>query len=262
MSQQPGALKGGVRPPRKPPFLPLLFPVMALAGAVYVFVYGNQDKLPSDFPLLGAGLLFGAIVVLLPLRSPWIFLAALIGSCLSFFIVGMPALAWNLGLIVGMLTGIGLQEMRIEMRKNARTGEWFLGYRGFNSVSEIWQAAVTELQAMDGGRKARHSLLIEHGSAHLQISGSITTGLVCHRNPDVDHQDTWAVLIVDQSSSGAGSGFQVTAPQGNSEPVVFVHGLSTAEKALNDFLANPDEIPGPPNWKTGIPKSAVPKVRW
>ncbi|MCC9205184.1 hypothetical protein [Arthrobacter sp. zg-Y769] len=264
MSQQPGALKGGVRPSRKFLFSPLIFPVTALAGAVYVLLNGYQGMLRPDFPLLGAGLLFGAVFILLPIRSPWIFFPVFVGSFMPVFIVGMPGFVWVLGFIVGMLMGIGLQEVRIARRKNARQGEWFLGYRGFNSVGEIRQAAVTELSAMTGGRKAKPAILIEHGSAHLQISGSITTGLVCHRNPDVDTQETWAVLIVDRSSSGtaADSRFRVTAPQEYEEPVVFVHDLSMAEKALDDFLTTPDEIPGPPNWQTGIPKNAVPRVRW
>ena len=261
MSQQPGSLKGGVRPPQKSLVASLIPPALFAAGSVYLVLQMGLEKSPYGFPAVGAGLLFGTVFMYVRFRSVLLFLAIFIATFLPIFVVGALALGWNCAAMGGMLAGIALREAQIAKRRNARVGEWFIGYRGFSSVSDAWMAAMTELRAMEGGRKGMSPLLVEHGSAHLQFSGSTANGFYCHRNPNVDNQDGWALMIASAGGS-ADPRFSAAVPNGETHPVSYALDIGMAEKALNNFLANPYEIPGPPQWETGIPQKAVPRVRW
>jgi hypothetical protein len=96
----------------------------------------------------------------------------------------------------------------------------------FASGAEAREAATAALRALDGDASAH--VYVEHGSARFEVAGSAGKGLVCHRNPDVSTDVSWAVLVrIDQAADNS-----VEVPMGDVKgflPLWLVQDLPSVE---------------------------------
>lgn len=221
-----------------------IFGAVVLIGTVALMLFGKNPQVSDDIGPLLAGL--AVSIYLFRFGVPWVWLNFLLLA--SFLVVGLllgqPGLMWMGGYVAGSQFGVA---WRLAVVQPKVRSEWTVNGRGIGTLTEARKVAQEALHSLDGDKRAR--VVVEHGSARFEVAGTLPSKLVCHRNPDADDENSWAIL----SRTGHASDESVEVPMGRMKgfiPSQFVHDIGPVEAALEDFLKNPKPQPLRREWNT------------
>lgn len=216
--------------------------VVILTGTVALMVFGVNKQQPQEIGALLAGL--AVSIYLFRFGTAWKWLSFLILA--SFFVVGLPlgqpGIFWMGGYVSGSNLGAA---WRLAALRDKVKAAWVVNAQGFNTVTEARRAARAALRSLDGDKRER--LIVEHGSARLEVAGTVASKLVCHRNPTAEREDSWAIMSRPEEVTHQ----SVEVPMGPMKgfiPSQFVHAVGPVEVALEDFLTNPRSESLGPEW--------------
>ncbi|GAA3665492.1 hypothetical protein GCM10023081_00410 [Arthrobacter ginkgonis] len=238
-----------------------VFGVVLLCATLAFVLFGRLEAPWQAFAALAAGTALGIWLFRFGSRHAWVSLLCLFGAlavCVVLFMnadtVGSAGIAWIGAFVAGTNLGaawrLAATKPTASAARAAKGAEaaWEVDGQEFASVAEARKVASAALRALDGNASAH--VYVEHGSARFEVAGSAGTGLVCHRNPDVSKEASWAALVrTDQAADNS-----VEVPMGDlkgSMPSRVVHDLPSAEAALSDFFKTPESTPSGPEWLTG-----------
>ena len=239
----------------------LVFGVLLFCATLAFVLFGRLEAPWQAFAALAAGAALGIWLFRFGSRHAWVSLLSLFGAlavCVILFMnadtVGSAGIAWIGAFVAGTNLGaawrLAATKPKASASRAAGAAEaaWEVDGQEFASVAEAREAAGAALRALDGNASAH--LYVGHGPARFEAAGSAGTGLVCHRNPDVSRDASWAVLVrTDQAADDS-----VEVSMGDvkgSMPLRLVHNLPSAEAALSDFFKAPEATPSGPGWLTG-----------
>lgn len=236
----------------------LVFGVAVFCATLALVIFGRLEAPWQAFAALAAGAALGIWLLRFGSRHAWVSLLCLLGAlgvCVVLWInadtVGSAGIAWIGAFVAGTNLGAAWSlaaKKPKESAAKAATPAWEVDGQEFASAGEARKAASAALRSLDGNASAH--LYVEHGSARFEVAGSAGTGLVCHRNPDVSKDASWAVLVrTDQAADDS-----VEVPMGDVKgfiPLRLVHDLRSVEAALSDFFKTSGSTPSGPEWLTG-----------
>lgn len=235
-----------------------VFGVVVLCATLAFVLFGRLAAPWHAFAALGAGAALGIWLFRFGSRHAWVSLLCLFGAlavCVVLFMnadtVGSAGIAWIGAFVAGTNLGTAWRLVSTKPKaRAARTAEagWEVDGQEFVSRAEAREAATAALRALDGDASAH--VYVEHGSARFEVAGSARKGLVCHRNPDVSTDVSWAVLVrTDQAADNS-----VEVRMGDVKgflPLRLVQDLPSVEAALSDFFKSPELTPSGREWLTG-----------
>ncbi|MDQ1053247.1 hypothetical protein QE394_001175 [Arthrobacter sp. SORGH_AS 212] len=224
----------------------LAFGVVVLCATLAFVLFGRLAAPWQAFAALGAGAGLGVWLFRFGSRHVWVSLLCLFGAlavCVVLFVnadtVGSAGIAWIGSFVAG--TNLGTAWRMVSTKPKARAARtveaaWEVAGEEFTSEAEARDEATAALRALDGDANAHLSVAL--GSARFEVAGSAGKGLVCHRNPDVSKDVSWAVLVrTDQSADNS-----IEVPMGDVKgfmPSRLVQDLPAVEAALSDFFKTP-----------------------
>lgn len=236
----------------------LVFGVVIFCATLSFVLFGRLAAPWQAFAALGVGAALGVWLFRFGARLAWVSLLCLFGAlavCVVLLMnadtLGSAGIAWIGGFVAG--TNLGAAWRLVSAKPKARaTGTkeavWKVDGKEYVSGAEARDAATAALRALDG--VASSHVFVEHGSARFEVAGSAAKGLVCHRNPEVSNDASWAVLVrTDQAADNS-----VEVPMGDVKgfiPLRLVQDLPPAEEALTGFLESPESAPSGRQWLTG-----------
>ena len=235
-----------------------VFRLVVLCATLAFVLFGRLAATWHACVALGAGAALGIWLFRFGSRHAWLSLLCLFGAlavCVVLFMnadtVGSADIAWIGAFVAG--TNLGTAWRLVATKPKARAAKtaeaaWEVDGQEFASGAEAREAATAALRALDGDASAQ--VYVEHGSARFEVAGSAGKGLVCHRNPDVSTDVSWAVLVrIDQAADNS-----VEVPMGDVKgflPLWLVQDLPSVEAALSDFFKTPELAPSGREWLTG-----------
>jgi hypothetical protein len=225
----------------------LIFSGLVLLATVAVMVFVPTEQVLLEVGVLIAGLLAGSRLVRFGVPRRWIGSLVLVLFLVVWLALGTAGYAWFGGFLAGTCAGVAWVRA-VENRTASAAAPWIVDEQGFDTVAEARAAADAALSALDGNTRGR--LTVEHGSARLEVVGSTSSGLVCHRNSEAADEGSWAVLV----RLGQATEESVEVPMGDAKgfiPSRWVNDPAHVEAALADFFKNPRALSFGPEWMTG-----------
>jgi hypothetical protein len=225
----------------------LIFSGLVLLATVAVMVFVPTEQVLLEVGVLIAGLLAGSRLVRFGVPRRWIGSLVLVLFLVVWLALGTAGYAWFGGFLAGTCAGVAWGRA-VENRTASAAAPWIVDEQGFDTVAEARAAADAALSALDGNTRGR--LTVEHGSARLEVVGSTSSGLVCHRNSEAADEGSWAVLV----RPGQVTEESVEVPMGDAKgfiPSRWVNDPAHVEAALADFFKNPRALSFGPEWMTG-----------
>lgn len=195
----------------------------------------------AEFSLLLAGLAVGASLLRFWIPR-WMVHLILLAWLVISLVLGDLFIGWFGGFIAGSNMGVAWRALALGKKQKF---PWTVDDKGYNTVTEARKAAIAALHSLDGNKNWR--LTVEHGASRFDASGSVATGLVCHRSSGTGKLGQWAILEQDEKPEGEIAEVPMGGLNG-SIPSRFVNDLETAETELKRFLKNQDDSALGPEW--------------
>lgn len=195
-----------------------------------------------EFGLLLAGLSAGALFLRFGVPRVWMVHLVLLAFMVINLVLGSYLIGWFGGFIAGSNMGVAWRALALGKKQKF---PWTVDDKGYNTVTEARKAAIAALHSLDGNKNWR--LTVEHGASRFDASGSVATGLVCHRSSGTGKLGQWAILEQDEKPEGEIAEVPMGGLNG-SIPSRFVNDLETAETELKRFLKNQDDSALGPEW--------------
>lgn len=218
--------------------------ILSIVAGIIIFAH-DGDKEPQ-WLMLAAGIAYGFVLFLLASRWGWLWVVGIFALAVVTLDLEIYALGWFGGFIAGTNFGAALKSWLWE--KNRPRTEWIVNRQGFDTAAQVKEAALKELQSLDG-RKKGHLLIVHRGST-LQMRGSVEHGVVVHKTVNNKDERGWGVLTKEDESTSELKEIPMGGFTG-AMPLAFIHDVYEVQAVLYDFISNPQEPPRDRIWTTG-----------
>ena len=219
--------------------------ILSIVAGIIIFAPAGDKE--QQWFMMAAGIAYGFVLFRLASRWGWLWAVGIFTLVTVSLSLEIYSLGWLAGFIAGTNFAAALKSWLWE--KERPKAEWIVNRQGFDTASQVKEAALKELQSLDGHKKGHLSIV--HRGSTFQMRGSVEHGVIVHKTVNNKDERGWGVLTKEGESTSELKEIPMGSRITGAMPLAFIHDVCEVQAVLYDFISNPKEPPRDRIWITG-----------